>query len=555
MRTLLFIFLNITVTLHVFSQWNSNAAINNLVVNTPEADYEPLCLTDGIYGSIIIFRTAVNGDYNIYAQKISAAGDIAWGSSTSPVAICDTVGEQYSFNAVADGAGGAFVAWEDYRNEADNEIYIQRISSAGAVLWAGNGIRVTQTDDIDESTVVLCADGNGGVILAWDGDNNTNNIQVYVQRYGSDGAAQWQQNGVQACTALGFRNTCGIVKDGSGGAIMFFNDSRDDINSTIYGTSKWTDQNIYAQRLSSIGTPLWGNNGVAVCKAAGNQDGYTYRYNTVISDGNGGAFIAFEDTRNDGPNFYSTDIYAQKLNNNGIFQWTANGVKITTAAGSQFINTAISDESGGIIVGWTDASDSHVYTQKINGSGLPSWTDNGITVSPVLSQSTNPVVVPDGAGNYIYCFVNYVSGVQGICAQKIDPAGGLQWGINGVAVHNFPYPSPQYPSIVFSGDQSVIISWNETRDDTTTGSDIFASKVLSNGDLAGISPLDFYSIANGNWNDPGTWLGGIIPSSTANVIIRNSVTVTANTTCHSLRLELPAGNLVVMTGSNLIVTH
>jgi hypothetical protein len=61
--------------------------------------------------------------------------------------------------------------------------------------------------------------------------------------------------------------------------------------------------------------------------------------------------------------------------------------------------------------------------------------------------------------------------------------------------------------------------------------------------------------ANGNWNDPATWVGGLVPPNGADVIVQNIVTVTANVSCNSLTVEPPAGNLTVNTGVQLNVTH
>lgn len=63
------------------------------------------------------------------------------------------------------------------------------------------------------------------------------------------------------------------------------------------------------------------------------------------------------------------------------------------------------------------------------------------------------------------------------------------------------------------------------------------------------------SIANGNWNNPGTWDGGVVPSSTSNVIVRHNVLVTANASSYSLTVQPPSGNLVVQTGFVLQILH
>ena len=53
------------------------------------------------------------------------------------------------------------------------------------------------------------------------------------------------------------------------------------------------------------------------------------------TDGNNGAIIAWVDQRSG-----NADIYAQKINKDGIVQWALNGVNICSAPGSQ-TNVAI----------------------------------------------------------------------------------------------------------------------------------------------------------------------------------------------------------------------
>jgi uncharacterized delta-60 repeat protein len=66
---------------------------------------------------------------------------------------------------------------------------------------------------------------------------------------------------------------------------------------------------------------------------------------------------------------------------------------------------------------------------------------------------------------------------------------------------------------------------------------------------------NFVSRANGNWNDPNTWIGGIVPAATAVVIIQHAVTITANASCYSLWVQPPAGSLMVSTGVHLTISH
>src|SRR5512140_2540979 len=41
-----------------------------------------------------------------------------------------------------DGAGGAFIVWQDFRNDANYQIFAQRVSADGVAQWNPNGIPI-----------------------------------------------------------------------------------------------------------------------------------------------------------------------------------------------------------------------------------------------------------------------------------------------------------------------------------------------------------------------------------------------------------------------------
>ena len=79
---------------------------------------------------------------------------------------------------------------------------------------------------------------------------------------------------------------------------------------------------------------MWASDGVPVCFTTGNQ-----MYPVIVSDGAGGAIVAWYDGRSG-----NDDIYAQRVNASGTCLWAANGVALCTAAGNQqaprFVPTA-----------------------------------------------------------------------------------------------------------------------------------------------------------------------------------------------------------------------
>ena len=536
------------------SQWSNNPSVNTIVSNKLGSDYDPILVSDGASGAITIFTE--NFDGNIFAQRITSAGTVAWGSSSNPVSVCVNTGQKYAINVVADGVGGAFVAWTDYRHdEKVGEIYVQKISATGITEWGASGLRVTNTSSSDEYLPLLCLDGAGGIIITWYGDDTlAQNIQNYAQRYNSAGIAQWAAAGVQVSTAAGFRAPSTILSDGANGAFIFFIDTRNDPNGLDYtylNNNNLTNSDIYGQRLNGSGTRLWGTGGAAIITAPGNQNDDLDA--KAVTDGAGNVILVFSDGRNDPGVYLNYDIFAQKINGSGVVQWASNGVAVCTATENQFATGIATDGAGGAIISMYYESDFRLYGQRIIGTGATAWTPNGLPVSLASEQIYEGTVAADGNGNSIFSYADPFNNT--VKAQKLNGAGVTQWGAAGIVVCNNSLSSPYTSSLVLSNAGSVIVAWQDNRNfDAPSAQDIYASKVLSTGTLAG-AVTGYVTVANGNWDNPAIWAGGVVPPAGAAVQILHTVVGNINAACNSLVIAQPGGNLNVLNGITISVSN
>ena len=96
-----------------------------------------------------------------------------------------------------DGAGGAIVVWYDYRSGGSNNIYAQHVLASGAVdpAWPADG-RALCTAANNQHYPQIVSDGTGGAIVTWQDYRSGTNYDVYAQRANSSGLAQWAANGV-----------------------------------------------------------------------------------------------------------------------------------------------------------------------------------------------------------------------------------------------------------------------------------------------------------------------------------------------------------------------
>ena len=203
----------------------------------------------------------------------------------------------------------------------------------------------------------------------------------------------WNANGTVICNASG--GTKGynvIIGDGSGGAIIAWSDYRNGDN--------------YAQRINSAGTTQWTANGTALSGLINNQVGET----TIVSDNVGGAIIAWRCADLSGYD----DIYAQRINGSGANLWTTNGTLICNdtniPAGEDTYQQITNDNANGAIFTWNDyrnGANYDIYAQRVNLNGIAKWTPNGVVICNAVNDQTNPYIVSDNAGGAFIAWIDY----------------------------------------------------------------------------------------------------------------------------------------------------
>jgi hypothetical protein len=208
------------------ANWPYNSNVNVPVCTAPGDQTYAWGMSDGNGGAFVVWYDMRNSNLggggsgiDIYVQHVFGSGLVDAGWPVNGLAICTAVGDQMVAPMVSDGAGGAIISWTDQRNEGTpgGDIYAQRFSAAGVTLWAPNGVPVC-TAAGQQTNPWLTMDGTGGAIIAWQ-DRRSGESHIYAQRISGTGAAQWAAGGVPVCTVAGNEIFPEIVGDGVGGAI------------------------------------------------------------------------------------------------------------------------------------------------------------------------------------------------------------------------------------------------------------------------------------------------------------------------------------------------
>lgn len=198
---------------------------------------EPRVAGDGSGGAIIVWQHMIpceNQTYascgeDIYAQKVSAEGNILWQPDGVPI----RTGPSNPTNPeiVTDGAGGAIILFDE------GIIYAQRIDADGYTIWS----------EAIQGGASLYSDGFGGVIIDWRSGG-----EEKVQRLDAMGRKLWGPDGTLVVTSQGWRSPSAITGDDCGGVLISWTAGRHIHDATLS----------YVQKIDAQGNRLWGDEGI-----------------------------------------------------------------------------------------------------------------------------------------------------------------------------------------------------------------------------------------------------------------------------------------------------
>ena len=451
----------ITINLQnpVTAAWSSNLRENTPVCTASGQQSSLQIISDGAGGAIIAWEDARNVHFDIFAQRVDADGNVLW--KKDGVSICSAPENQNRPRIVSDGSGGAIITWQDIRGGISNsDIYAQRIGADGNVQWTKDGIPIC-TEANAQNSPCIAADGAGGAIIIWQ-DFRTNYADLCAQRINKNGESLWAKDGVLVCGTSGAQSAPVVVDDGVGGVIVVWQDFRR------------TYADIYAQRVDGSGKTAWERSGVALCNAPGHES-----FPVITGNGAEGAIVAWVDTRNG-----NNDVFAQQVDGNGTVQWLTNGIPVCTVSGNQNYPVIVSDGAGGAILAWWDmrSGDFNIYAQRIDLTGNALWVKDGLAVCVEASIQNCVYISSDGSGGAIISWNDNRISAFDVYAQRIDPKGLAKWSNNGVAVST-AFDTQCFPVMINDGRGGAIIVWQDSRDKDKTYWDVYAQKINGQGFL------------------------------------------------------------------------
>lgn len=381
--------------------------------------------------------------------------------------------------AVADGTGGAFVAWLDQRESAGagvGQVTLSRVLADGSLApgWPHAGRVLGPSTGGTRAAYSALADGAGGVIVTWC-DADTTRVQRLTGA--AVPASGWPAGGI--ALASGYVSHVQLASDGAGGALL-----------------AWGSPGIRVQRVTAGGGVLWAAGGVSLATGGGLPQ--------VVSDGAGGAVVA-----------WAPSARVQHVSAAGTPTWTAGGRALAIGATPPRLAP---DAAGGAYVGFlkskSDLSGSEVRLLRIEsaaGGPAPGWPASGTVVSPAGDDAAELAMLADGAGGVLLAW----SGADAAATSGFDlrvarvGAGGAAapgWPATGVTACAAPGEQTM-PALAAHGDGGAVVFWTDGRG---TDADLYAHVFDAHGRPFPTLPADGVAIcaAPGAQSNPGAAIVG-----------------------------------------------
>ncbi|MEP6676456.1 MAG: SBBP repeat-containing protein [Ferruginibacter sp.] len=465
------------------------------------------------------YQNTLNGSSDAFLVKFNSSGIRVWstyfgGNSYEYCYACtvDFAGNVYIGGQTASTTGIASGGFQNTYYGGTTDAYLAKFTNSGSLIWStyygGNsdeGIYGCVTDVtgnvyISGSTASSVNIASGGI------QNNFSGVfDVFLVKFNSAGSRLWAtyygSNGVDYCNASCIDNNGYIYIAGQ-------TTSTTNISNGGFQNSFGGSSDAYIAKFDGNGARLW----ATYYGGTANDNG-----KSCAVDVSGNVYLAGQtsSTTNISLNGFqntaggATDGFLVKFDNTGFRLWAT----YFGGIGDETGNSCAVDGSGNIfLIGSTNNSASGIANggfQNASGGGFDAFVLKLSSLGTELWASyyggsgddVGSACVTDGSNLYVTGNTKSSAGIAS--------ATGFQTTFGGLQ-------------------------------------DAYLAKI---DDAATI-----VSIANGNWNDPAVWTGGLVPSNTSVVIVNHNIMVTANAGCYSVTVNA-TGAVTVKTGSVLSVLH
>ena len=476
MRRTLFLIIFLGLLTALFG-WSDDPNLNKAIFDLSGSDDIPKIATCENGNYYIATFSNSSGNYDVRLQYLTYSGINLWEDNGLVVSAHPQMSWLTEWDMKADYENHAVLAFQDIRNNGNNNVYAYRISPSGEFIWGEDGLELSNSSDFDVSPVVDILESNNAVI-AWQADGI-----IKIQKISPTGDLLFGNDGL-VLSEDGFDYSWPqiIPAENDDFIIKYFKDSG----------QPWAPiRHIYAKKIDTNGETIWNS----VVSDAGGISAWTQLL-PIVQDENNGFFIGWHEDR-DGDML--SNCYVQHILADGTNGFVTNGIEICNRPGYNHFYPILSyDENNQILYACWNEMDGNqnqrgIHGQKIDLSGSLLWENSGIPFINISSTDVYPIALKSITSDCV-CF--YRTGNEGtgyhLYAFRFDANGYFIWE-SGFSPISTVSSSKTHSVVSEYNSNQWICSWQDDRDGNN---DVYAQNITQNGLIGDLSAnlTDFFAL-------------------------------------------------------------
>lgn len=384
------------------AQWSSDSTLHQVIADGVGEQVQPK-LSPTVDGSVFASWYSSDGGYDVYLQRLDAQGNPLWGDNGNLIADRNFSSTQdYDLDTDIDG-----FAVLTYRDNSSGSVLIgvQRVSPSGELMWGPGGVQLGIASELNASPDVATT-SDGCSVIGWSSD-----ATIRLAKLDTTGDVLWEHEIGEPGQTLILSAMHGV---GDGRVVLSW------VQFEFFLGAK----TLHAQMLDVDGNEVWAQRTVVF----GNGSLQFGNFPEFVPSADGTTTFSWYDTAN------ALQVFAQRLGTDGTALYGPNGVAVSIAPRERVSPSVAYDQATDTtFVSWVELAnnqgDQGVYAQALDNKGTRLWGDSGVQISPTdgnASGSINTRVLDndlvtlwiEGTGGFASDVVN---------ATRLDAAGGAVW--------------------------------------------------------------------------------------------------------------------------------
>ena len=432
----------------------SGDASRSLALATGENDQNQPRLARLAGGDMYVTWQDQSNGFDIHLQRIDRKGRTQWRSDVLAAERNLSFSTIHGMDLDTDIRDNALISYRLIDDQGNAQAWVQKFSPDGEKLWGGHGVQVSSLSDENVLTARVVGTTDGGAVVLWQ-----DNVSLFLQKYDANGNALWDGSGIEVLkpapyAAFYVYSVGGLQASVDGGVILSFKSALG-----RFGNGLW------AQKYDANGQPVWDENHVRLfddSSLGGMPNGAAPEF---VTDSEGGGVFCWHYTFG----VSSTDVRVQHVSADGIQQFPANGVPVSTDQTLNRGETSCSYDSdtGDIYVGFMQRNAGYtsfgILAQRLDADGNRLWGDMGRAILPMSPGDKGAVsTLPADNGAIFAWGLNERPAPMYLQSSALTAGGDFAWDDEIISFKTAPTWISRPVSVMDDGGRAIFV-WPEYR--------------------------------------------------------------------------------------------